>query len=39
MIVCSCRRISNNDHKSEAELKKRLRQKDVKCGKCLSKKA
>ncbi len=39
MIVCSCRRISTKDFKSEAELKQRLKQKDVGCGKCLSKKA
>ena len=37
MIVCSCRNISDR-HYTPEELKKRLLQKDIKCGICVRKK-
>lgn len=34
MYICSCRRISDQDH-TEDELRERLEQDDVVCGVCL----
>ena len=36
MIVCSCRRISDQDYKTKRELYRRLLQWDKRCCKCLT---